>query len=90
MSKAWIYLAKVVRVGPGGKELVDAVLVTANQINDNPDFSQLRESKAYRNRLEQICIIFLDIFMRSHSVNKPQYFCCKMCLKPIVQVYTGE
>ena len=41
--------AKLVREGQGGREIVDAVVVTAGQINNNPHFTQLRESMAYRN-----------------------------------------
>ena len=41
--------AKVVRVGPAGRELIDAVVVSSSQINTIPDFAQLRENTAYRN-----------------------------------------
>ena len=53
--------AKVVRDGPGGKELVDAVVVTASQIDNIPHFAQLRENLPYRNGLVTVCSHFRAI-----------------------------
>ena len=54
--------AKVVREGPGGKELVDAVVVTASQIDNIPHFAQLRENLPYRNGLVTVCSHFRAIY----------------------------
>ena len=54
--------ATVVREGPRGRELVDAVVVSASQINNIPHFAQLRETLPYRNGLVTICCHFMAIY----------------------------
>ena len=55
--------ATVVREGPGGRELVDAVVVSASQIDNIPHFAQLRETLPYRNGLVTVCSHFTASYL---------------------------